>query len=380
MPKGKSDQRRAAAGPAAVDAKELAELRRRLLAFYRASRRDLPWRRTADPYAVWVSEIMLQQTQVKTVLPRYPVFLARFPTIAALAAASTLEVCEAWAGLGYYRRAQNLHRAAEVVVREHRGELPRALAALRTLPGIGRYTAGAIASIAFGEAAPVVDGNVVRLFSRLWMIDAAQDGDAGIWRLAEALAQGEAPGDLNQALMEMGAIVCTAALPACPRCPVRRHCRAYAASAVERFPTAKKARVASRLKVAFAWLSCRRGVWLEQRPLGGLWAGLWELPSASGPGAKTRLEGQLRVVLGRPIAKVEHQLTHRDVTAVVYVPARAPAALLTPPPVPVPGPGRAGAKIAAPRSRSRLWPDPLAAPLSALARKAIVATQAKLRP
>ena len=207
------------------------ELRTALLAWYRAHRRDLPWRRTRDPYAIWISEAMLQQTRVETVIPYWERFLARFPDVEALATADADDVIACWAGLGYYSRARNLHRAAQIVVERHAGRLPADVELLRELPGVGRYTAGAVASIAFDRPAPIVDGNVARVLARLFGIAADVRSRAvqeRLWREAEELARGEDPGALNQALMELGAMVCTPRAPRCADCPWSRRCAAFA--------------------------------------------------------------------------------------------------------------------------------------------------------
>ena len=202
---------------------ERRSLRSTLLRWYRKNRRDLPWRRTADPYAVWVSEIMLQQTRVETVLPYYARFLERFPDASRLADATEDDVLASWSGLGYYRRARALHQGARVVMERHDGKLPRDPADLRRLPGVGRYTAGAIASVAFGLPEPILDGNVRRVLARIFAVDGVRLGPAAeereLWGLAASLVQGSAPGDLNQALMELGALICTPRAPACPACP-----------------------------------------------------------------------------------------------------------------------------------------------------------------
>src|SRR5512134_738690 len=214
-------------------------VRRALLAWYRRERRDLPWRRTRDPWAIWVSETMLQQTRVETVIPYYERFMQRFPNVAALADADTDELMSHWAGLGYYSRARNLKAAASQVVREHGGRVPGDVEALRALPGVGRYTAGALASIAFDRPAPIVDGNVARVLARLLDLDLDVRSPAGqrrLWAEAEALANGPSPGDLNQALMELGALVCTPRTPRCADCPVRRRCRGRAAGRAEALP------------------------------------------------------------------------------------------------------------------------------------------------
>jgi A/G-specific adenine glycosylase len=261
--------------------KPIASLRAAILGHYDKHKRDLPWRRTRDPYAIWVSEIMLQQTQVDVVTPRWTTFLGRFPDLRSLAAATEATVCEAWAGLGYYRRARFLHRAAQVLVAEHDAVFPQEAAELRKLPGIGRYTAGAIASIAFGQEAPIVDGNVARVLSRVFAIEDAPDSPAGqrrIWDLAGELVVGERPGDLNQGLMEMGATVCTPRNPKCLPCPIRTACQAAARGQHHLFPRPMRATKVEAMTMAFGVFADEKGTYLVQRPLDGLWAGLWEPP------------------------------------------------------------------------------------------------------
>ena len=210
-----------------------------LLAWYRRHRRDLPWRRTRDPYAIWVSEIMLQQTRVETVIPFYERFLVRFPTVGALARTPEPDVLAAWSGLGYYRRAKNLRAAAVAVMRDHEGRVPETVEGLRSLPGIGAYTAAAIASIAFGVPAAAVDGNVIRVIARREGLKGRRD-DAGLRRdvkaKAEALAPGPSPGDWTQALMELGATICLPKEPLCERCPVASGCRALLDGRPDRYP------------------------------------------------------------------------------------------------------------------------------------------------
>ena len=210
-----------------------------LLRWYRKHRRDLPWRRTRDPYAIWVSEIMLQQTRVETVIPYYHRFLERFPSAAALARAGGTDVLAVWSGLGYYRRARNLHVGAAIVVRDGGGELPRTLDGLRALPGVGAYTAAAIASIAFDLPAAAVDGNVIRVIAR-WDGRKGRRDDARLKRAvaerAEGFAPGPSPGDWTQALMELGATRCLPRAPLCERCPVSRWCRAAASGQPDRYP------------------------------------------------------------------------------------------------------------------------------------------------
>ena len=266
------------------------DLHAALLRWYEGQARDLPWRRTRDPYAIWVSEVMLQQTQVSVVLPYWTAFLARFPDVGALARASLDEVLAAWRGLGYYARARNLHRAAQAVAERHGGRLPDDVDALRALPGFGRYTVGAVASIAFGRAVPLVDGNVARVLARLFGVEGAT-GDASrekrLWALAEALVEGERPGDWNQALMELGATVCRPEQPTCLLCPLRARCVALAAGKVTEIPAPK---VPSRRQALhLAVVAARRGdaVLLVRRDGTGLFGGLWELPGVEcAPGSE----------------------------------------------------------------------------------------------
>lgn len=260
-----------------------------LLAWYDEVARDLPWRGEVDPYRVWVSEIMLQQTQVETVKPFYARWCERFPTVQALAEADLEDVLNCWQGLGYYRRARSLHAAAQQIVAAHGGRLPDELATLRKLPGIGDYTAGAIASIAFGTRAPAIDGNVVRVVTRLAAIGGEPGSGAtksAVRESVEALLPAERPGDFNQALMELGATVCTPTKPGCESCPLRGNCRALAAGDVERYPeTSKAAQPRDRLHVC-AVIAGPDGWLVGRRPLDGRWGGLWELPRVElDPGA-----------------------------------------------------------------------------------------------
>jgi A/G-specific adenine glycosylase len=301
----------------------MAGLRRRLLAWYDANRRDLPWRRTRDPYAIWISEAMLQQTRVETVIPYWERFLARFPDAAALAGADLDDVLGAWAGLGYYSRARNLHAAAREIVARHAGRLPDDPDALRALPGIGRYTAGAIASIAFDRPEPVVDGNVRRVLARF----GREDGEAALWEAAARLASGTRPGDLNQALMELGATLCAARAPRCEACPLAGGCAARRAGDVEAFPRRAPRRAVPRVESAAAWLERDDLVLAVRRPARGLLGGLWELPGGEladgerpAAGLRERLRASVGLSVGRlePVGCVEHALTHRFLRVHVY--------------------------------------------------------------
>jgi A/G-specific adenine glycosylase len=249
-------------------------LRRSLLAWYDTHRRDLPWRQDRDPYRVWLSEIMLQQTRVAAVLEHYQAFLGRFPTIEKLAAARQASVLAAWSGLGYYRRARMLHAAAQEIVKEHAGKFPTSAQQLRRLPGIGRYTAAAIASIAFGEPVAVVDGNVARVLERLLHQHLAGEG---LWQAAAELLAAQRPGDFNQAMMELGATVCLPRQPACLVCPLLRFC-ATRGDGEKRRPKPRQ----NQREIHYA-LDCHEGsVFLVERPAeAALMPGMWELPEIS---------------------------------------------------------------------------------------------------
>jgi A/G-specific adenine glycosylase len=298
-------------------------IRRALLAWYRKNRRDLPWRRTRDPYAIWISETMLQQTRVETVIPYYERFLARFPDVQTLADADADDVLGAWAGLGYYSRARNLQAAARQVAETHGGHVPDAVEDLRALPGIGRYTAGALASIAFDRPEPIVDGNVARVLSRLLGIreDVKQPAVVRrLWEEAAELARGRSPGDLNQALMELGALVCTPGEPRCPVCPLRSRCDAHAEGDAASLPVQSKKPAARRMEAAAAWLPRRGKVLAVRRPPKGLLGGLWELPGGElarredpAAGLARNLRERVGLAVGRTdyVGHVEHVFTHR---------------------------------------------------------------------
>ncbi|MBL9037806.1 MAG: A/G-specific adenine glycosylase [Archangium sp.] len=295
------------------------ELRPSLLAWFARSHRTLPWRSEPTPYAVWVSEVMLQQTQVDRVVPYFERFMARFPTVQALAAASVADVLSMWSGLGYYTRARSLHRAANEVMTTFGGALPDSVDGLLTLPGFGRYTAGAVASIAFGLEAPLVDGNVARVFSRLFEIDGIpgdKPREAMLWAVAEALVSGPQPGDFNQALMELGATVCVPANPLCLLCPVKTWCGALAHGRVDELPPPKRAAPRKELALAVAGIQKGDSLLLARRVEHGLFGGLWELPSApltkdrDGYTALQALLGE-RATIGPEVTVVERTLTHR---------------------------------------------------------------------
>jgi A/G-specific adenine glycosylase len=257
---------------------ESKEFQRRLFTWYETHRRDLPWRENRDPYRIWISEIMLQQTRVAAVMDHYRKFLRRFPTIEKLAAAREASVLAVWSGLGYYRRARMLHVAAKVIVREHGGRFPETAEGLRTLPGIGRYTSAAVASIAFDQPVAVVDGNVERVLQRLSGRRLAGDD---LWEAANELLDKTRPGDFNQAMMELGAVVCTPRAPACLTCPIMELCatRGEMAVTVKSAPQKKR-----EIHYALDYRnSGGREVFLMQRPRdASLMAGMWELPELDG--------------------------------------------------------------------------------------------------
>ena len=301
----------------------LSLLRRRLLNWYRRNRRDLPWRRSRDPYAIWISETMLQQTQVKTVLPYYARFVAAFPTLQTLASAPLPRVLGLWSGLGYYRRAENLHKAARRIVAQHGGTLPRDYDLLRALPGIGAYTAGALLSIAFDEKYPAVDGNVRRVFNRLFHTN----GEAAVRKIAGKLAQTSQPGNLNQALMELGATVCTPKEPRCGDCPVTSHCRSRDRLG-QRQSAQQRPRVNFRdVTWPLAIVNYHGKILLRRRQADGLLAKLWELPGVeiapmAKPEAAIRKELKPLAVAGPPptrLGELRHSITNRRIHAPVLL-------------------------------------------------------------
>jgi len=330
-----------------LDASQYAAFRRQLIRWYERHARDLPWRRTTDPYRVWISEIMLQQTTVAAVVPYFERFLARFPTVTDLAAADENDVLRLWEGLGYYSRARNLRKAAQVIVHELDGVFPAEVDALQKLPGIGRYTAGAIASFAFDRRAPIVEANTLRLYCRL--LGYADDprskvGQEQLWSFAEAILPKTQPGRLNQALMELGATVCSPKEPDCEHCPVHAHCRAFAEGTQAAIPRpVTRPAITDVVEVSVA---VRRGkkYLLRRRPPGERWAGLWDfvrfsLPRRMGTPARPaslhssldpKPDGQecpssdivavvrehtsLKVELGSQLAELKHGVTRYRIT------------------------------------------------------------------
>ncbi len=302
----------------------------RLLDWYAASARDLPWRRTTDPYAIWISEAMLQQTRVETVESYWARFLDALPTVRELAMASEDRVLTLWSGLGYYRRARSLHAAAKVMVEGHDGAFPRTLEEALDLPGVGPYTAAAVLSIAFDAPLALVDGNVERVFARHFLIE-ERLGSAPLkreaWELARSLVPGSGAGTWNQALMELGATVCTPRAPGCTACPLAQSCGARLGSRVGELPLPKPKAETVDVALELAWIGQGARILLERRPTTGRMAGMWQLPTRevtrSGlfpPRWPVSLE------LGQQLGHLRHAITRHRIRAEVLL-GRAPAEL-----------------------------------------------------
>lgn len=302
------------------------EVTRRLLAWYEVSARRLPWRGVHDPYAIWVSEIMLQQTRVETVIPYFQRWMERFPNLSALANAPEQEVLRLWEGLGYYSRARNLHKAAQIVVREHGGQLPTSRAELERLPGIGRYTAAAIASIAFGADEATLDGNIRRVLARLFHMDLparSPEGERRLWQLARQHLPAGRAGDYNQALMDLGATLCTPRTPDCRACPLETLCLARQLGRQEQLPRLERRPSGPHYLVTAAVIQKDGRVLIAQRPAQGLLGGLWEFPGGKvepgeslqdGLQREIREELGVRIAVGEPLGVFRHAYTHFRVT------------------------------------------------------------------
>jgi A/G-specific adenine glycosylase len=292
----------------------------RLLTWYGRAGRDLPWRNTRDPYRIWLSEIMLQQTGVATVVPYYRRFLDRFPTVAALAAADIGEVINLWAGLGYYSRARNLHTAAGVIVERHDGNFPGDLDELMALPGVGRSTAGAILSIAFDRKAPILDGNVRRVLIRLHAVAEPPRSPAVerlLWQRAEELAPADRPHDYAQAIMDLGAMICTPRRPDCPACPLGEICRARALGLAEQLPSRQSKKKVPLVRQVAVLLEMKGRFLVGRRPLNGMLGGLWEFPSCDTGTGSSPQESAERLLqdLGMkatlvPVGSIRHAYSH----------------------------------------------------------------------
>ena len=289
-----------------------------LLSWYRLHGRVLPWRGLTDLYRIWVSEIMLQQTRVDTALRYFDRFLERFPTVQHLAEASEEEVMAAWSGLGFYRRARNMHRCAGEIVEHHGGVLPDDPEVLESLPGIGRYTVGAILSSALNRKLPILDGNVIRVLTRVFTVGGDPQRAAvsrELWRLAEAVLPEDRPGDFNQAIMDLGATVCLPQGPRCDSCPFESLCLARAQGSTEDFPQpGRRTRVVFEDRVSVFLVLPDGRFLLRKRPAGGLLPSLWELPSATldDPDSAEAVAGDLAPTCAlREVGQVEHRFSHR---------------------------------------------------------------------
>jgi A/G-specific adenine glycosylase len=311
----------------------LKHFRSRMLAWFCAHQRDLPWRRSRDPYRIWVAEVMLQQTRIAAVLPYYHRFLARFPTVQSLASAREPAVLKLWSGLGYYSRARNLHRAAKIIVASHHGKFPRELAAALELPGIGVYTAAAVLSIAYDVPLAVLDGNVARVLARV----RAVRGDLRApknWRALTAAAQeflaAETPGDWNQSLMELGEVICIPQSPRCSDCPIASHCSAFAHGITDEIPAPRRKRAAVQMKIAAAILRDPRGRTLLVQDPGAhdtvLFSGMWQFPAIEVTRhPKAELEKYLRATLSiaeislEALPTARHGVTFRNITLLPFL-------------------------------------------------------------
>lgn len=301
--------------------KNLGAIRGKLLRWYGKRRRDLPWRTTRDPYSIWVAETMLQQTQVNTVLPYYLRFLKALPTLRALDRAPMERVLTLWSGLGYYRRAENLKKAARIVVHEHRGKLPRDLDQLRALPGVGAYTAGALMSIAFDRPYPAVDGNAQRVLQRLFNAESEKD----IHDFARRLVSRRRPGKFNQALMELGSRVCLSRNPRCALCPISNFCAAYR-SPRQLSPSVKARRKITQVDWPLLFIQRGGKVLLRRRPSGGLLGGLWEIPGGERKRGESLHKALRRQLDGltkgiNPVSllgEISHSITDRKIRAPLF--------------------------------------------------------------
>lgn len=297
-----------------------------LLDWYRDNARRLPWRGLSSSYGVWVSEIMLQQTRVEAVIPYFERWMERFPTLESLAAASQQEVLAAWEGLGYYSRARNLHRAAQIVMESYGGKLPEDVHLLRKLPGIGRYSAAAIASIAFGLDEPALDGNIRRVLARVFNVELdarSPQGERVLWELAAACLPSGHAGDYNQALMDLGALICTTHSPACHICPISSHCEAYQLGIQGQRPVMASKAATPHYHVTAAVITREEQVLIARRPPYGLLGGLWEFPGGKlqdGEDLPSCLRREImeelgaKIQVGEPFGVYQHGFTHFRIT------------------------------------------------------------------
>ncbi len=313
------------------DEKWLAEFRERLLQWFTGAQRDLPWRKTRDPYSIWISEVMLQQTQVKTVLKYYSRFLQAFPDVATLAHASQQQVLKIWEGLGYYARARNLHKAAKYMVEHLGARIPATYDELRRIPGIGEYTAAAVASIAFGEPRAAVDGNVRRVLCRIFRFEEdvhSQKARDALQAYADRLLSPDRPGDFNQAMMELGATLCTPRKPKCLLCPVSRFCRArLELDDPAMLPLKRQTRAVPHYRVAVGIIWDEGYIFIDRRDENGMLGGLWEFPGGKIENGETAQEAvrreikeelDLDIEVGDFYMEVRHAYSHFKITMYVY--------------------------------------------------------------
>lgn len=305
------------------------ELRELLLTWYANSGRDLPWRHSNDPYRIWISEIMLQQTQVKTVIPYYERWLATFPTVEVLASADLQQILKVWQGLGYYARARNLHACAQQIVQQYDGVFPNQLEAVLSLPGIGRTTAGGILSAAFNAPISILDGNVKRVLARLITLSVPPAKAIKLlWQLSDALVDPDYPRDFNQAIMDLGATICTPKMPNCPQCPWKTHCQGYQFNLQTEIPMRETSSPLPHKIIGVGVIWNEQGqILIDKRPAKGLLGGLWEFPGGKVEPDETieacikreiKEELGIEIEVGDHLMTIDHAYTHFKVTLNVY--------------------------------------------------------------
>lgn len=309
---------------------QIPDFQQHLLVWFHQYQRDLPWRRTRDPYCIWVSEVMLQQTQVKTVLEYYPAFIRQFPDIFLLAQADLQAVLKRWERLGYYARARNLHAAARIVVEKYQGVIPAAYQKFRELPGVGDYIAAAVLSLAFGQAYSVVDGNVKRVLARVGLIDLPVNLPAAkivFQRQADACLNRAVPADHNQALMELGAMICRPEKPECNTCPVAAFCQAFKTGQQDKFPVRQARKVIPEIALVAAVIHQGDRILIVRRPEHGLLGGLWEFPGGeilAGEAPTDACQRQimqttnLSIQIDAVITQVKHAYTHFKIQLIIF--------------------------------------------------------------
>jgi A/G-specific adenine glycosylase len=332
LSKSQSKEATTSSLPDAITKRWLSKFQSSVLSWYQSDGRDLPWRLTHDPYCIMVSEIMLQQTQASTVIPYYERFLKQFPTVNALAAADEVDVLSQWEGLGYYRRARMLHAAAKAIVERHDGQFPEDYSDIQALPGVGRYTAGAIASFAFNQRRPIVEANTQRLYSRLMALDVdlqTATAQATLWQFADAILPDDAAGTMNHALMDLGATICKPKNPSCVLCPVQSLCPTFEKGMQDQIPRPKR-RVAfvDHFEIAVALQDDQGRLLMWQRPDDGWWAGLWDFPRTSV--AKDMIAGKVDfanwfhdkfgadVELKQELEEFRHSVTHHRIVCRLF--------------------------------------------------------------